>query len=153
MDVERVELSDFEAEDQDEVRTLILTGLADHWGCVDETLNPDLVDIEASYRDGRVVVARLEGIVVATGTIVSCGPASAEIRRMSVRASCRRTGVGRLIVEELLATARVWGAMYVVLETSAHWDDVVAFYLSCGFTVTHAETSPFGVDTWFRREL
>lgn len=153
MDTEHIVLSDFEAEDQHAVRILILAGLADHWCTVDEELNPDLDDIEASHKNGRVIVARLGGVILATGTIVPSGPGTAEIRRMSVRASCRQSGIGRLIVEVLLTTARLWGATHVVLETTAHWDDVVAFYLSCGFTVTHEETGPFGIDTWFRREL
>lgn len=153
VDAEHIGLSDFEAEDQGAVKSLILAGLADHWGTVDEKLNPDLDDIAASHENGRVIVVRLDGVIVATGTIVPSGPAAAEIRRMSVRASCRRTGIGRLIVEELLTTARLWGAADVLLETTAHWDDVVAFYLSCGFKVTHEETGPFGIDMWFRRQL
>ena len=35
----------FASEDQVEVATLILAGLAEHWGEVDESLNPDVDDL------------------------------------------------------------------------------------------------------------
>lgn len=71
---------------------------------------------------------------------------------MSVAADRRRVGLGRLVVEELMTTAQNWGATAVVLETSAHWPEVVSFYRSCGFAITHHHAGPFGQDTWFRRE-
>lgn len=51
-DPARPATADFEAADQVEVRSLILDGLSDHWGRVDETLNRDLDDIAASYGRG-----------------------------------------------------------------------------------------------------
>lgn len=149
----RPELSDFEADEQTEVRSLILAGLREHWGRIDETLNPELSDIAMSYRDGRTIVARLPGSagIVATGTIVPRSETTAEIVRMSVAAASQRMGLGRVIVEELMGTAARWSMSAVVLETSAHWDDVVAFYRSCGFAMTHQESGPFGQDTWFQR--
>lgn len=135
------------------MRALILEGLAEHWGSVDEALNPDLDDIDASYGHGRTLVIRRSGSIVATGTLVRRDATTAEIVRMSVASHVRRSGLGRRIVDELLATAREWGVAIVVLETSAHWSDVVDFYLSCGFTVTHQSSGPFGQDTWFRREV
>lgn len=148
-----VEVSDFQPGDQDAVRSLILGGLGEHWGHIDETLNLDLADIAASYGHGRTVVVRRAGSIVGTGTVVPRDPSSAEILRMSVAADHRRVGLGRLIVEELLKTAQDWGATAVVLETSAHWHEVVSFYKSCGFAVTHHDAGAFGQDTWFRREL
>jgi hypothetical protein len=40
-----------------------------------------------------------------------------------------------------------------VLETSAHWHDVVAFYLACGFRITHHTDGDLGPDTWFEHRL
>ena len=148
-----VEVSSFQSSDQDAIRSLILVGMGEHWGHVDETLNPDLADIAASYGHGRTVVVRQAGSIVATGTIVPCDSSTAEILRMSVAPDHRRGGLGRLVVNELLSTARGWGATAVVLETSAHWHEVVAFYQSCGFAITHYETGPLGQDAWFRLEL
>jgi len=147
------EITDFQPGDQDEVRSLILTGLGEHWGHIDETVNPDLDDIGASYGHGRTVVMRIEGEIVATGTVIPSDASTAEIVRMSVATARRRHGLGRLLVDELEATARRWGATAVILETTSRWQDVVAFYRSCGYAVTHTSTGPFGEDTWLRKPL
>ena len=140
---------EFEPAHQAAVRALILCGLADHWGEVDPSLNSDLDDIAASYATGRTLVALADAAVVGTGTVMPRPNGDAEIVRMSVASSQRRTGLGRRIVAELIETARAWGATRVVLETTTAWTGVVAFYESCGFTVTHHEDGSFGRDTWF----
>lgn len=150
---EDVVIREFQAGDQDAVRKLVLSGLKDHWGDLDPELNQDLLDIAGSYRDGRTVVADLEGTIVGTGTIVRRAHNAAEIVRMSIHPSCRRRGLGKSIAIELTATARRWGLSRVVLETSSHWTDVVAFYVGCGFTLTHEEDGAFGRDTWFELRL
>src|SRR5262245_42822366 len=129
-------LRDFAKADQEQVRTLVLAGLAGHWGSVDEGLNPDLHDIAESYGAGRTVVVESHDRIIGTGTVLPRTADAAEIVRMSVDAAERRQGVGRWIVAALLDTARCWGKTRVVLETSAHWDEVVAFYVACGFQVT-----------------
>ena len=60
-----VDVSDFQPGDQDAVRSLIVLGLGEHWGHVDESLNPDLVDIASTYRHGRTVVVRRAGAIIA----------------------------------------------------------------------------------------
>ena len=42
-------ISEFKPSDQAAVRRLILDGLAERWGVLDESLNPDLNDIAAAY--------------------------------------------------------------------------------------------------------
>jgi len=145
---------ELDRENQDEVRALILAGLAGHWGRIDEALNPDLDDLVATYAAGRTVLVRnADGILIGTGTVVPRSTDRAEILRMSVAPSARRTGVGRRIVDELVATATSWGATTVVLETTSTWNEVIAFYVDCGFEVTHVEEGDFGSDTWFQRRL
>jgi putative acetyltransferase len=146
-------IRDFVPADQDAVRSLILEGLADHWGAIDPSLNTDLDDIARSYGDGRTVVGVRDGRIVATGTVVRRNAATAEIMRMSVDRTCSRDGLGRAIVGELIETARGWGMDRVILETSSAWTDVVGFYLGCGFAVTHTATGAFGDDTWFELPL
>lgn len=148
-----VTVADMQCRDQEEVRALILRGLAEHWEVVNPDLNPDLVDIRKSYADGRTVVARSDEVIVATGTVIPREPGVAEIVRMSVRKDYRRSGVGSLVVNELVSTARVWGAVKVVLETTAHWRDVTAFYQSNGFSITHHSSSPYGLDAWLKLDL
>lgn len=148
-----IQVLDLRPEFDDAVRALILSGLAEHWGTVDQTLNRDLVDMAATYASGRTLVARDGDRVVGTGTLIPRDAESAEIVRMSVAPEYRRTGLGRRLVANLVETARAWGASRVVLETSANWTEVVQFYERCGFTVTHTDDGAFGLDSWFELRL
>ena len=134
------------------MKALILAGLAEHWGSLDESLNPDLDNIATSHATGRTVVVEVDGQIIGTGTLRRSGVV-AEIVRMSVASPHRRLGIGRIIVDALIDTARAWGATRVILETSTQWEEVVAFYLASGFSVTHHAEGDFGRDTWFERRL
>ena len=153
MDLANVDLHDLRPDEQDAVRSLILEGLREHWGSVDPALNPDLDDLATTYAAGRVLVASDGAAVVGTGAVIRHDDTTAEIVRMSVVRTYRRTGLGRRLVEELVATARGWRMTRVVLETSAHWTDAVEFYGRCGFTQTHFESGDFGRDAWFEMNL
>ena len=132
-----ISLTLFQPSDQTAVKTLILAGLADHWGELDLTLNPDLNDIAVSYRDAVFLVAKQNGRVVGCGALVPHDANTAEIKRMSVAASLRRQGLGRRILASLCEEARARGFRRIILETTETWDEVIAFYLSFGFQVTH----------------
>ena len=139
---------------QAEVRALILAGLAEHWGEIDPTLNPELDDMVDSYGAGRTILIRGDdGALLGTGTLLPRSDDTAEILRMSVAHTARRSGIGRRIVDELLVTAGGWSATRVILETTSAWPDVIAFYLSCGFAITHTDDGDFGSDTWFERSV
>jgi GNAT superfamily N-acetyltransferase len=135
------------------VRQLILDGLGEHWGEIDESLNTDLNDIASGHGNGRTVVAELNQELIGTGTVVPREHGASEIVRMSVAPSLRRSRVGRTIVDELIRTARSWSCTRVILETSSDWTDVVAFYLACGFEITGELDGEFGKDTWFEMQL
>ncbi len=130
-------ISDFQPSDQIEAKALILSGLVDHWGWLDPTLNPDLTDIAESYRQAIFLVARLDGRMVGTGALKPRGEGVAEIVRMSVAKDLRRLGLGRKILAELVARARVMGLRKIILETTETWNEVIAFYVSFGFRITH----------------
>jgi GNAT superfamily N-acetyltransferase len=147
-------IRDISVEEAAAVRELVLAGLAEHWGDVDPALNTDLTDLAVAHPGSRTLVALdPAGALVGTGTVVPRGDGTAELVRMSVAAGARGTGVGRALVDALVAVARTWGCGRVVLETTSAWEGTVAFYLACGFTVTHEDDGPFGRDTWFARDL
>lgn len=148
-----VVLRQFTPVDQVAVRALVLAGLGEHWGHVDESLNHDLDDIARSFATGRTIVAVTGDRIVGTGTVMPAADRSAEIVRMSVERAQRRNGVGRCIAEHLVDVARGWGCSRVVLETTSAWHGAVAFYLSCDFVVTHCEGGEYGDGTWFERLL
>ncbi|MEM7275828.1 MAG: GNAT family N-acetyltransferase [Actinomycetota bacterium] len=149
-----MEVEGLDDENHDQIRALILAGLRDRLGELDPALNRDLDDLRVSYGHGRTVAVRDDaGRIVGTGTLVPRGDATAEIVRMSVAEAARRSGIGRLVVEDLLATARTWGTRRVVLETTSSWTGAIRFYQSCGFEITHVEDDRFGSNTWFVRHL
>lgn len=114
-------------------RALILGGLAEHWGYLDERLNPDLDDIAAHYAGALFLVAEVNGELIGTGALIAEGPATGRIVRMSVAREKRRHGIGRLLLDALLAAARQRGYRRIVLETTATWEDATAFYRRAGF--------------------
>lgn len=130
-------IAPFTAADQTRARALVLAGMVEHWGTLDESLNPDLIDIAGTYAAGVFLCAWSDNELVGTGALKRHADGSAEIVRMSVARAWRRRGVGRAIVSALLDQARVRGHRRIILETTETWDDAVRFYLSLGFTITH----------------
>ena len=127
----------FEPADQARARALILAGMVEHWGTLDESLNPDLIDITSTYASGAFLCAWSGDDLVGTGALKRHADGTAEIVRMSVVRAWRRRGVGRAIVAALLDEARTLGHRRIILETTETWDDAVRFYLSLGFVITH----------------
>lgn len=121
--------------DQAAARRLVLDGLGHHVGHIDETRNPDLDDIRASYLDrgDHFVVAELGGELAGTGALVREAPGVGRLVRMSVAAAHRRRGIGRALVAHLIDAARARGFTRLLVETDDDWDDAIALYLACGF--------------------
>ena len=127
----------FQPENQVGVKTLILAGLAEHWGVLDPSLNPDLNDIRSSYKDAIFLVAWQQARIIGTGALVPRSIQTAEIVRMSVAADMRRQGIASQILQKLCQQARTAGFERLVLETTETWDDAIGFYQHFGFRVTH----------------
>ena len=144
-----LQIKPFQPADQPAAKTLILDGLVDHWGFLDESLNPDLGDIAASYADGTFLVAWRDDEIIGTGAFKPHSAKQVEIVRMSVKNDLRRQGIGRLILDELCLRAVQAGYAEVILETTETWQDVIDFYLQYGFVITHYLDG----DVYFRKEL
>jgi len=126
-------IRDFSPGNQAATRGLILNGLGEHFGWIDESANPDLDDIALSYGDGRFVCAWLGEELVGTGALVPEAPGVARIVRMSVSQARRRQGIGSAILMHLLELARGANCHQVVVETTETWGEVIAFYQRNGF--------------------
>jgi len=128
----------FRPDDQEAARILILAGLGEHFGFIDESMNPDLDDIQRSYKaNGAVfVVAEARGGIVGTGALIEKAPETGRLVRMSVSPHHRGKGIGRALVGRLLSEARARGYLSVVCETNHDWHDAIALYRSCGFRET-----------------
>jgi putative acetyltransferase len=127
----------FQSEYQAEVKNLILAGLAEHWGTLDPTKNPDLHDITRTYANGIFLVAWQNNKIIGTGALLPKSNDTAEIVRMSVIPSMRRKGIGRKILQKLCERAKFYGYKRLVLETTETWHEVIEFYKQFGFQVTH----------------
>jgi GNAT superfamily N-acetyltransferase len=133
----------FEAGDQEQARWLILQGLGEHFGYIDETLNPDLEDIPHNYiLAGHVfVVACMGRELVGTGALISHGEGISEMVRISTRKDYRRQGIGQAIVTYLVNVARLRGDRRIIVKTNASWHDAIHLYKRLDF-VEYGRTAP-----------
>jgi N-acetylglutamate synthase-like GNAT family acetyltransferase len=124
----------FDARDQSRCRQIILSGLADHFGFIDEARNPDLDNIEKSYlaQGNEFYVADEDGKLVGTAGLLF-EPGRARIVRMSVAHGHRRKGIATALLSRCIVAARESGVPEIVAFTVPHWPDAVGFYLSSGF--------------------
>ena len=153
MDAQQILIKPFESEDQDAVQSLILAGLAEHWGEIDPALNLDLNDIGASYNDATFLVAWLDGKIIGSGALIPRSGQVAEIVRMSVAPELRRRGIGEKILARLCQEAKELGFQRIILETTSTWSNAIEFYKRFGFSVTHHQEGPFGGEVHFALDL
>ncbi len=139
----------FQPENQAPVKSLILNGLEEHWGFLDESKNPDLDNIAVSYAEATFLVVWLDDEIVGTGAFIPRSESQVEIVRMSVKKELRRRGIGQQILSELCRRTAQDGYEEVILETTETWQDVIDFYLQYGFEITHYESG----DVYFRLKL
>jgi len=121
--------------DQAAARSLIQSGLAEHFGFSDEHANPDLDDIAASYpAQGHLfLIAETGGEVVGTAAMLRAGPESGRIVRVSVARYCRRQGVARALMAHLWDDAWRRGLPRLWVETNDDWRDAIGLYTALGF--------------------
>lgn len=143
----------FEPSDQSAAQTLIEAGMVEHWGVLDETVNPDIKDIAHSYRDG-VFLVMLDGErLIGTGAYQPRENKTLEIVRMSIAGSHRRLGLGWKILDALCKNGHDQGYTRAILETNADWRGVVSFYKRYGFKETHRVAGEWGEEIYFELTL
>ena len=120
---------------QQQAKTLILCGLEEYFGFIDETLNPDLENIVANYvRRGHIfLIGMIADNVVCTGGLVEESPLIGQIVRMSVAKAYRRQGFGAAILQHLTNFAKQRGYQKLLVETNNDWYDAIGFYKRLGF--------------------
>ena len=133
---------------QDAFRTLVLDGMAERWGAVDESLNTDLDDINSHYGSDRVRIAVDGATFVGTG-ILLIRATEGEIVRMSVHRNYRRRGIARRVLVELVNLAAGYGVERIVVETNAKWIEARNLYEALGFKFTRSAPGAFGRETFY----
>ena len=140
-----ISLKPFNQKNQIEVKQLILEGLGEHWGTIDPLKNPDLDDISKSYGKDEFILAWHKQQIIGSGALVSLNDKTSKVVRMSVKKEYRRNGIGKRILDHLINLATIKGHTKVTLETTTTWTEIIDFYTSYGFKITHHENE----DTYF----
>lgn len=128
-------IRDFMKRDQEQVEQVILQGLGQYFGYIDDTINPDIKDIISNYvLDGHIFrIVEVESKIIGTGAMLVEDNGVGRIVRISVIDDYRRLGVGRLVMEDLFQRAKEKGIKSIVLSTNLGWDSAIRLYESCGF--------------------
>jgi len=134
---DKIRIGEFEPRYQSDAATLINTGLGDRFGYIDETMNPDLFDIESSYLEGVFLIAVEGEQLVATGALLPITAAEGQIVRMHTHSKFRRLGIATRVLTALENYALKEGFQALFLETNLDWGDAISFYQRNGF-VEHA---------------
>ncbi len=136
----------FAASDQAVVRALILSGLASRFGTLDESLNPDLIDLWASYvaPGDTFLVAELDGQIAGCGALIREHDSETigRIVRVSVDTGHQGKGVGWQISQHLIAIAQRRGFKEILVETNEDWQSAMRLYQSLGFQEYAREPNP-----------
>ncbi len=121
---------------QEQARALIISGLAEHFHCLDESLDQDLNDIVANYlQNGHVfLVGIIENKVVCTGGLVQKNQSTGQIVRMSVAKEYRRQGLGTIVLQRLVNLAKTRGYRKLLVETNHDWHGAISLYRKYDFT-------------------
>lgn len=135
--VARIVIREFTTSDQNIARAIVLEGLGEHFGFIDESMNPDLRSISDSYlAHGHVfLVAELDGDVVGTAGLRFDGADHARIVRMSVCRAYRRRGVAQSLLARVIQVAKLRALSELVVATQPEWPDAMGFYRAAGFVV------------------
>ena len=121
--------------DQLAARRLILEGLGEHFGVIDETCNSDLDDITATYvtPGHRFLVVEDVAWLIGTGALVIENASVGRIVRISIAPAWRRRGLARQVLQCLIADARAAGLTRLWVETNDDWLAAINLYRAAGF--------------------
>src|SRR5579871_480528 len=84
-------------------------------------------------RGGRIFFAVRRGRIVGCCALLPMGPGEFEVAKMAVAAAHRGAGIGRKLLEKVIAEARAGGATRLYLETNRKLTPAIGLYESVGF--------------------
>jgi len=110
-------------------------GLGEHFGYVDRSANPDLVDIASSYATApnAFFVAEIDATLIGTTGLIVKGDAG-RLVRVAVARDYRRLGVATLMMNHVADFAGRARLTKLIAHTQPEWADAMGFYQSHGFT-------------------
>jgi putative acetyltransferase len=125
------------SEDSAAIRALVESVLREYGLPFDaDGADADLADVQASY-EGRggvlYVVESPAGAIAGCGGIFPMNTDIVELRKMYVLPAARGRGLGKELLNRLLADARRLGYKRVMLETNSTLKEAIALYRRFGF--------------------
>lgn len=84
-------------------------------------------------RGGRIFLAVRDSQPVGCCALLAMGPGEFEVAKMAVTESSQRAGIGRLLLDRVIAEARASGARRLYLETNRKLATAIRLYESLGF--------------------
>ena len=109
------------------------------WKFINDCLKTDLMDIEKSYmsnKSSHMWVAEWNGKIVGMVGLIhneTHKPGVAELQRMSVSTTCRKMGIARKLLDQLIKHARAEGLEKIVLTTTSAQKPAIGLYKKYGF--------------------
>jgi putative acetyltransferase len=100
-----------------------------------QNLDRELAHLESEYAapTGAFLLAEENGDYVGCVGVRQLAADTGEIKRLYVRPSLRKRGVGRLLVTRIVAAAKALGYMQLRLDTLPHMEEAQSLYTSSGF--------------------
>jgi GNAT superfamily N-acetyltransferase len=113
--------------------------------------NPDAIAVPIEQiTDGCVFLAECDDGVAGFAAVVPRADGGAELDALFVEPHLWKHGIGRRLVDHVADVARVRTATFLHVIGNPHAE---GFYLACGFRVTGAVQTRFGVGLAMRRPL
>jgi putative acetyltransferase len=125
------------SEDSAAIRALVESVLREYGLPFDAAdTDADLADVQASYEDRGGVLYVVEAPareIVGCGGLFPVSAGSVELRKMYLLPTARGRGLGKELLNRLLADARRLGYKRVMLETNSVLKEAIALYRRFGF--------------------
>ena len=143
--------------DADAIRSLVGETLAEFGFPVESSgTDADLSDVPRSYhsRGGTFrVIEDDSGAVVGCGGLYPLEGRTVELRKMYFRPAIRGRGLGRRLLDDLVAVARQRAFARIELETASNLTAAIALYQRAGFVETKGPKHSCRCDRTFALDL
>jgi putative acetyltransferase len=128
-------IREFRPGDEAAFRRLNVEWIVRYFGGLERKDETVLADPQTSILDGggRIFFAVRDGQAIGCCALLAIAPGAFEVAKMGVTASCQGSGVGRRLLEKVIAEARAMGAQRLYLETNQKLTPAIRLYESLGF--------------------
>ncbi|MYL54151.1 GNAT family N-acetyltransferase [Pontibacillus yanchengensis] len=135
-------------------KQIILQGMFEHFGYIDETLNPDIHEPLAFYdfEDNFLYIMKYNGLTVCTGGLRREGNHSGRVVRVSVLQSFRGKGFAREMMNYLEKKARTEQMVYLRVETNKEWKGAITLYKNLGYQLEEVDQSRYHLVKQLQKE-